>query len=97
MSAMAVPTEVERIARALNMPVEGLMERSLQAFLRQEVRAVQMDIADFQDRYGVARSGELRSQIEQGTIHSHPAWEDTIEWEKLEGHLERLEKMLNRS
>lgn len=97
MTAMPVPAEVERAAKELNMPLDGLMKRSLQAFLRQEVRAVQMDIADFQDRYGVASAGELRALIEQGKVHSHPAWEDAIEWERLEGHLYRLESMLNKS
>ena len=95
MNAMPVPAEVERVARELNMPLDGLMQRSLQAFLRQEVRAVQMDIADFQDRYGVSAPGKLRALIEQGKVHSHPAWEDAIEWEKLEDHLKRLERMLN--
>ncbi len=75
------------------MPLEGLMARSLQAFLRQEVRAVQLDIADLRDRYGAATSGELRADIEQGKVHSHPAWEDSIEWEKLENHLKRLERI----
>ncbi len=97
MSAMPVPTEVERAARELNMPLEGLMQRSLKAFLRQEIRAVQMDIADLQDRYGVSAAGELRTQIEQGKAHSHPAWEEAIEWERLEDHLKRLERMLNES
>jgi hypothetical protein len=86
--------EVERVARELNMPLDGLMQRSLQAFLRQEGRAVQMDIADFQDRYGAATAGELRAQIEQGKVYSHPAWEDAMEWERLEDHLNRLESML---
>ncbi|TRZ52301.1 hypothetical protein D4S03_03670 [bacterium] len=96
MNAMPVPKEVERVARELNMPLDGLMQRSLQAFLRQEVRAVQMDIADFQDRYGVSAAGELRAQIDQGKVYSHPAWEDAIEWERLEDHLKRLERMLNK-
>ncbi len=96
MNAMPVPKEVERVARELNMPLDGLMQRSLQAFLRQEVRAVQMDIADFQDRYGVSTAGELRAQIDQGKVYSHPAWEDAIEWERLEDHLKRLKRMLNK-
>ncbi len=96
MSAVPIPTEVERVARELNLPLAGLMQRSLQAFLRQEARAVQMDIADLQDRYGVATAGELRAQIEQGKVYSHPAWEDAIEWERLEDHLNRLERMLNK-
>ena len=97
MPAMSVPVEVERVARELNLSVDGLLQRSLQAFLRQEIRMVQMDIADFQDRYGVGATGELRAQIEQGKVHSHPAWEDAIEWEKLEGRLERIETMLDNS
>jgi hypothetical protein len=97
MNAMSVSMEVERVARELNMPLDGLMQRSLQAFLRQEGRAVQMDIADFQDRYGAATAGELRAQIEQGKVYSHPAWEDAMEWERLEDHLKRLESMLNKS
>jgi hypothetical protein len=97
MNAMSVPMEVERVARELNMPLDGLMQRSLRAFLRQEGRAVQMDIADFQDRYGAATAGELRAQIEQGKVYSHPAWEDAMEWERLEDHLKRLESMLNKS
>ena len=97
MNAMPVPAEVERVARELNMPLDGLMKRSLQAFLRQEVRAVQMDIADLQDRYGVAAADELRARIEQGKVHSHPAWEDAIEWERLEDHLKRIENILSKS
>ena len=96
MNAMSVSMEVERVARELNMPLDGLMQRSLQAFLRQEGRAVQMDIADFQDRYGAATAGELRAQIEQGKVYSHPAWEDAMEWERLEDHLNRIENMLNK-
>ncbi len=97
MNAMPVPSEVKRVARELNIPLDGLMKRSLQAFLRQEIRAVQMDIADFQDRYGVVSAGELRTRIEQGKVYSHPAWEDAIEWERLEDHLERIEKILGES
>ncbi len=95
MSAMSVPVEIERAAKELHLPLEGLMQRSLQAFLRQEIRAAQMDIADLQDRYRVATAGELRAQIEQGKVYSHPAWEDAIEWEKLEEYLSRIERMAN--
>ena len=77
----------------MNLPAEDLAARSLQAYLRQEIRAVQMDVADLQDRYSVDSADALRAQIEQGKVHSHPAWEDAIEWENLQGHLNRLAKM----
>jgi len=95
MTVMPIPTEVERIARELNLPLDRLMQRSVDAFIRQEMRAAQMDIADLQDRYGVASISELRARIEKGKVHSHPAWEDSIEWEHLEAHLNRLGRMLN--
>jgi len=94
MTVMPIPTEVERVAKELNLPLDGLIQRGLQAFLRQEIRAVQMDISDLQDRYGVASVSELWKQIEKGEVHSHPAWEDSIEWEHLEAYLDRLGRML---
>jgi len=53
-------------------------------------RLARLDIADLQDRYGVCTAAELSANIEQGTVHSHPAWEELIEWEQLETYLERL-------
>lgn len=82
------------IARELQISPEELIQRSLKSFLEREIRAVQMDIGDFQDRYNVQTSGELRTRIEQGEIYSHPAWEEAIEWERLEDYLSRLQRLL---
>jgi len=87
-------TLTQTIAQALQIPPDELIRRSLKSFLEREIRAVQMDIADFQDRYGVPNSAELRFRIEQGEIYSHPAWEEAIEWERLEDHLSRLQRLL---
>jgi hypothetical protein len=89
-----IPETVTHVAQELQLPVEGLMERSVRAFLLQEMRAAQLDIGDFQDRYGVKSTAELRARIERGKIYSHPAWEDAIEWEQLEAHLTNLERLL---
>ena len=95
MSAMPMPVEIENVASRLNLPPQNLMERSLRAFLRQEIRAVQMDIADLQDRYGVDTSKKLILYIKEDKIYSHPAWEDSIEWEELENHFKHLKNILN--
>lgn len=94
MNQVPIPTEIEQVASELRLPVDGLMQRSVRAFLLQEQRAVQMDIADFRDRYNVADVAELRRQIEQGETYSHPAWEDSIEWEQLETYRNQLEQLL---
>ena len=95
MSVMAVPATFERVASVLHISTDGLMRRSVRAFLRQEMRAVQMDIADLQDRYGVMDTVKLQKKIEQGEIYSHPAWENSIEWEQMENHLAHLEQLLD--
>jgi len=87
---LAIPQTVTHVASRLHLPVEGLIERSLQAYLRQEVRATQLDIAGFEDRYNVMGSIALQAHIKQGKIYSHPAWENSIEWEHLETHLAHL-------
>lgn len=88
---------VQIIAQALQLPPTELVQRSLISFLEREIRAAQMDVADFQDRYGVRTVDELHVQIERGDVYSHPAWEDAIEWENLEAHLARLQSLLEAS
>ena len=95
MSVVPLPVEIENVAAKLNLPPQNLLKRSLRAFLRQEMRATQMDIADLQDRYGVESFKELTLYIKKGEIYSHPAWEDSIEWEHLERYLKHLENVLS--
>jgi hypothetical protein len=59
-------------------------------FPERELRLVEMDIADLQDRYSVTTTTELAVRIEDGEIHSHPAWEDLIEWQNLDAYKARL-------
>ena len=84
---------IEEIAKAIDLPPEELHRRSLRAFLEREIRTAQLDVADLQDRYGVSASAELVAKIEQGQIYSHPAWEESIEWENLEAYIDRLTQL----
>ncbi len=86
---------VQDVAQELQIPPAELIERSLRSFLEREIRAVQRDIDDLRDRYGVRTVDELRAQVERGDIYSHPAWEDAIEWEQLEAHRVRLQSLLD--
>lgn len=86
---------VQAVAEELQISPSELIQRSLASFVEREIRAVQMDIADFQDRYCVRTVAELQTLIERGEIYSHPAWEDAIEWEHLEIHLARLHSLLD--
>ena len=81
---------VKQIAKELTVSPEKLQRLSLQAFIERERRLTNLDIADLQDRYGVQTAAELAIKIEQGEIYAHPAWEESIEWERLEAYLIRL-------
>jgi hypothetical protein len=84
---------IEQVAETLQVSPEELWRQSLDAYVMREKRLAQLDIADFQDRYGVTSSAELRQKIENGAIYSHPAWEDLIEWENLSSHIQRLDDL----
>jgi hypothetical protein len=94
MEAISIPISAQRVAQELHMPLDGLLQRSVRAFLLQESRAAHLDIADFQDRYGTTSAKMLLTQIEQGTIYSHPAWEDSIEWQRIENYLDHVNHLL---
>jgi hypothetical protein len=74
---------IEEVAQDLNIAPETLWQQSLDAYVSRELRLVELDVADIQDRYGVVSPDQLESKIESGEIYSHPAWEDLIEWENL--------------
>ncbi len=78
------------ISRRLEMPTEELEKKSVLSFVAHEIRLTEWDIADIKERYAVSSRGELESNIQHQTTHSHPAWEDLIHWENLEDYIERL-------
>jgi hypothetical protein len=84
---------LEQVAETLQVSPEELWRQSLDAYIQREKRLAQLDVADVQDRYAVFSPAELRQKIENGSIYSHPAWEDLIEWENLQAHIERLDSL----
>ncbi|MGH2520907.1 MAG: hypothetical protein ACRDH2_00250 [Anaerolineales bacterium] len=81
---------IEQVAHKLNVSPEQLLRESLRAYVAQQERSAQLDIADLQDRYRVSTAEELLARIKAGEIYSHPAWEDLIEWEHLNAYLKAL-------
>lgn len=84
---------LEQVAETLQVSPEDLWRQSLDAYIQREKRLAQLDVADVQDRYRVSSAAELRRKIENGVIYSHPAWEDLIEWENLQAHIQRLDSL----
>ena len=80
---------LEQVAETLQVSPEESLAAELGCLCGARERLAQLDIADFQDRYGVTSIAELRQKIESGATYSHPAWEDLIEWENLASHVQR--------
>jgi hypothetical protein len=87
-----MPIALDEMADALTISPDDLQRRSLMAFIERERRLAQLDIADLQDRYGVQTPQELARQIEAQLIYAHPAWEELIEWERIENYLAQLDQ-----
>lgn len=81
---------IEQVAQKLNLSPDRLLRESLLAYLAQQERLTELDIADLRDRYSASSPEELSARIEKGEVYSHPAWEDLIEWEHLRAYLTRL-------
>jgi hypothetical protein len=84
---------LEEVAQELNIPPENLWQESLRAYIARELRLVELDVGDIQDRYDVLTPEELEARINSGDIYSHPAWEELIEWENLLAHRDRLRSL----
>ena len=82
---------LEQLAAELAVTPQELERRSLLAYVERERRLAALDIADLQDRYGVRTQQELSKRVEQRLVYSHPAWEDLIEWERLDAYLAQIQ------
>jgi len=52
----------------------------LLAFIQNEIRQAELEIANVRERYGVFSVEELYEAIKNGRVVEHPAWEDYIIW-----------------
>ncbi len=82
--------DLGEIARLLSVRPEELLEQGVRAYVAREIRLAEWDIADIKERYGVSSRSELEAKIQGRSLHSHPAWEDLIHWENLDGYVARL-------
>jgi len=92
---MAETELVDRISRALGVSRDELVKRGVEEFLQAQLRACLAEIRELEVRYGVKGSKELEEKIRVGSVDEHPAWEDLIVWENLEGRAGKIRRELN--
>ena len=85
---------VEKISKDMSLNKDTLIEKGVEAFLREKKRKLKLDILSLLTRYRVSSSKQLEEKIKIGEIEGHPAWEDLIVLENLETALEKVDGYL---
>lgn len=85
---------VEMLTASLNQEL-GISEadiiyKGVLAFIQSEIRLAEVEISNIRDRYTVFSIEELYEAIKNGSIITHPAWEDYIVWKNKLAHIAYL-------
>ena len=90
---MDVETLTSSLTEKLGVPESELLYRGLLAFVQNEIRAAELEIANIRDRYGVFSKENLYESIKNGRVVEHPAWEDYIVWKNKAAHIAYLNQL----
>ena len=85
-----MPPWLARISRELGVPEDRILWEALEAWLCRRIADIDHRIAALADRYGTASPDAIVGRIREGSVAEHPAWEDAIQLEALQGHRDRL-------
>lgn len=81
---------IEEIERYVKMERESLLERGVEALIKERKRELMLDRHQILFRYHVDVSAELEDKIKSGDVAEHPAWEDLITLENLEDAISKF-------
>ena len=85
---------IRDISAQVGLAEDQLIRDSIAAYLREKKRLLMAEKFEILSRYGAASAGEIKSKIERGEIHDHPAWEDYIELTNLTEELQNTEHVI---
>lgn len=88
------PEVIDEIRRYVEMDRESLLERGVEALLKERKRNLMLERHQILFRYHVSKAVELEERIRSGDIEEHPAWEDLITLENLEDAIHKLDGYL---
>lgn len=80
----------ENLAKVVRRDRAQIEEEAASAWLLEELRETDREIAGYVRRYSVTSPDEIEQAIRTGTLDGHPAWEDKLAWDNLLVHRERL-------
>lgn len=85
---------IDEISQYVEMDRESLLERGVEALLRERKRNLMLERHQILSRYRIAEATELEEKIRSGDLEEHPAWEDLITLENLEDAIHKLDGYL---
>ena len=90
---MNVETLTSLLSQKLGLSESDLIYKGLLAFIQNEIRLAELEIANIRDRYSVFSQEELYQAIKDGNVVEHPAWEDYIIWKNKLAHIADLRQL----
>ncbi len=94
LTMVAESTLVRDVSARIGLAEDQLIRDSIAAYLRERKRLLMAEQFEILARYGATSAGEVKSKIEKGEIHDHPAWEDYIELTNLAEELQNTEHVI---
>ena len=90
---MKVETLTASLNQTLGIPEADIIYRGVLAFIQNEIRSAELEIANIRERYTVFSKEELYDAVKNGTVITHPAWEDYIVWKNKLAHIAYLRQL----
>lgn len=85
---------IDKISQYVEMDRESLLEKGVEAFLKERRRDLMLERYQILSRYEISKTQELKHKIEAGEVDEHPAWEDLITLENLDDAIDNLNEYL---
>jgi hypothetical protein len=86
--------EVREASRALGVSEDELVEKSVKAYLENELRRIKAEMNSIFTRYDVRSFLELDEKITSGALNETDSFEDYTRLDYLDSQREKIEKVL---
>ncbi|MGH8055999.1 MAG: hypothetical protein ACREOH_02005 [Candidatus Entotheonellia bacterium] len=87
---------MEEISQALNVDRETLIAQGIASLLKDRKRRLMLERLQRLAHYALPSREALEQAVQAGKVAEHPAWEDVITLENLEGEIARIDGYLSR-
>lgn len=86
----------QQIANELDVNINKLERESLELYLRQKLREIDVQLFAFAKKYGVSNILEFDELVKRGKVHEESSFEDFFEFDNLEADRDKLIELLEK-